>query len=337
MRAGIIGEESITISRFLSGLNLDIRDRVELLPYQDLNDLVQICIKVEQQNLRKSFSKRNQAQTNSYVKKDFKKEEKKEEPPRNLGKGKEGSASSHTRTSEIKCFKCLGRGHIASQCPTKKTMILRGVDRYSSQDENESESGSEESNESNIEDAHPCDGDLLMVRRILNNQPSPQALTQRENIFHTRCKILENTCSLIVDSGSCCNCCSTRLVDKLSLTVLPHPKPYKLHWLNEDGDLAVNHQVKVKFSIGKYEDSVLCDVVPMEACHILLGRPWQFDKKTMHNGLTNKITFTHKAKKFVLHPLLPSQVAEDQLQMKNKTEKEKDEDKKKSSKSPKAK
>jgi len=41
------------------------------------------------------------------------------------------------------------------------------------------------------------------------------------------------------------------LVDKLSLTVLPHPKPYKLHWLNEHGDLAVKHQVKVKFSIGK--------------------------------------------------------------------------------------
>jgi len=67
----------------------------------------------------------------------------------------------------------------------------------------------------------------------------------------------------------------------------------------------------------------------MEAYHILLGRPRQFDKKTMHNGLTNEITFTHKAKNFVLHPLLPSQVAEDQLQMKNKREKEKDDDKKK--------
>ena len=86
MRAGIIEEEFITISRFLSGLNLNIRDKVELLPYQDLNDLVQICIKVEQQNLRKSFSKINQAQTNFYVKKGFKKEEKKEEPPRNLSK-----------------------------------------------------------------------------------------------------------------------------------------------------------------------------------------------------------------------------------------------------------
>jgi len=88
--------------------------------------------------------------------------------------------------------------------------------------------------------------------------------------------------------------------------------------------------VKVKLSIGKYEDSVLCDVIPMEACHVLLGRPWQFDKKSMHNGLTNEITFTHKDKKFVLHPLSPSQVVEDQIQMRKKLEKERKEDKKKS-------
>jgi len=107
------------------------------------------------------------------------------------------------------------------------------------------------------------EGDPLMVRRMLNTQPSPQVLTQRDNIFHTRCKILENTCSLSMDSGSCCNCYNTRLVDKLSLIVLPHQKPYKLHWFNEDGDLAVNHQVRVKLSIWKYKDSVLCDIVPI--------------------------------------------------------------------------
>jgi hypothetical protein len=32
-------------------------------------------------------------------------------------------------------------------------------------------------------------------------------------------------------------------------------------------------QVVVPFSIGKYIDEVLCDVVPMQASHILLGRP----------------------------------------------------------------
>jgi len=74
--------------------------------------------------------------------------------------------------------------------------------------------------------------------------------------------------------------------------------------------------VKVKLSIGNYVDDVLCDVVPMEACDVLLGRPWQFDKKTIHDGLTNEITFTHKHQKFILHRLTPTQVLEDEVQMK---------------------
>ena len=41
----------------------------------------------------------------------------------------------------------------------------------------------------------------------------------------------------------------------------------------------MNKQVLVSFSIGKYEDEVLCDVVPMQAGHLLLGRPWKFDRK----------------------------------------------------------
>ncbi|KAH1242413.1 hypothetical protein GmHk_07G019754 [Glycine max] len=44
-------------------------------------------------------------------------------------------ASMQEKTSSIKCFKCLGRGHITSQCPTTKIMIMRGQDIYSSQDE----------------------------------------------------------------------------------------------------------------------------------------------------------------------------------------------------------
>jgi len=47
MRAGIREEENVTVARFLSGLSLGIRDRVEFLPYRDFHDLVQICIKVD--------------------------------------------------------------------------------------------------------------------------------------------------------------------------------------------------------------------------------------------------------------------------------------------------
>ena len=102
----------------------------------------------------------------------------------------------------------------------------------------------------NNERVYPLEGELMMIRRTLNNQTSVTIETQRENIFHTRCKVLENICSLIVDNGSCCNCCSARMVEKLSLQVVPHPKPYKLQWINEDGELTVDKQVKVEFSIG---------------------------------------------------------------------------------------
>jgi len=42
----------------MSGLNLKIKDRIKLFPYRDLNDLVQICIKVEQKHLRKGSSQK---------------------------------------------------------------------------------------------------------------------------------------------------------------------------------------------------------------------------------------------------------------------------------------
>jgi len=49
------------------------------------------------------------------------------------------------------------------------------------------------------------------------------------------------------------------------VTIIPHPKPYKLHWLNEDGDITIQNQVKVQFSFGKYQDKVFYDVVLMSA------------------------------------------------------------------------
>nr|KYP31120.1 hypothetical protein KK1_048931 [Cajanus cajan] len=137
MRAGIREEENITIARFLSGLTFEMRDKVELLPYRDLNDLVQLCIKVEQQNLRKSF--KTSSHSSPYTKVDYKREGKKNnfekkttfDSPKNLDKGKEkykkiNTSHTSTKSSDIKCFKCLGRGHIASQCPNKKGHDFKG-------------------------------------------------------------------------------------------------------------------------------------------------------------------------------------------------------------------
>lgn len=40
----------------------------------------------------------------------------------------------------------------------------------------------------------------------------------------------------------------------------------------------VNAIFRLPLSIGKYEkDDVVCDVIDMDASHVLLGRPWQYD------------------------------------------------------------
>jgi len=68
LRAGLREEERTSIARFLSSLNMEVRDKVELLPYRDLYELVQLCIRVEQQLKSKSSSKNSTSY--SYTKKD---------------------------------------------------------------------------------------------------------------------------------------------------------------------------------------------------------------------------------------------------------------------------
>jgi len=140
---------------------------------------------------------------------------------------------------------------------------------------------------------------------MLGTIPKPLDDTQRENIFHTRCLINNKLCCLIIDGGSCTNVASTRVVEKLVLTTISHTKPYKLQWLSAKGEIMVNKQVLINFTIGKYKDEVLCDVVPMETTHILLGRFWKYDKHVLHDGLTNRMSFSFQGRKVTLKSLSP--------------------------------
>ena len=82
---------------------------------------------------------------------------------------------------------------------------------------------------------------------------------------------------LIIDGGSCCNLVSIYLVDKMKFLTTPHLRPYKLQWMTNSDEMKVQRQALVTISIGRYEDQVFCDVIPMSASHILLCQPWQFD------------------------------------------------------------
>ena len=56
LRARLREEERTSILRFLSSLNMEVRDKIELLPYKDLNELVQLCIRVRGRVFRRWLS-----------------------------------------------------------------------------------------------------------------------------------------------------------------------------------------------------------------------------------------------------------------------------------------
>ena len=74
-------------------------------------------------------------------------------------------------------------------------------------------------------------------------------------------------------------------------------------------------QVLVSFSIGKYKDEVLCDVAPMHAGHLLLGHPWQFDRKVTHDGHKNRYTLAMNNCIIVLTPLKPTEAYSNQVRI----------------------
>ncbi|XP_048493214.1 uncharacterized protein LOC125493747 [Beta vulgaris subsp. vulgaris] len=73
--------------------------------------------------------------------------------------------------------------------------------------------------------------------------------------------------------------------------------------------MRVKKQVLIAFSVWGYKDELWGDVLPMSACHLLLGRPWQFDRKVIHEGDSNVYSMLVDSKKVRLHPVVPHSVA----------------------------
>ncbi|XP_052726932.1 uncharacterized protein LOC108344961 isoform X1 [Vigna angularis] len=125
------------IVRFISGLNRNIQDVLKLHDDETLDVVVHRAMKVEKKLLQK------EAFHNKISKDVFYKSSSSKDKAKNVSKEPTNkscphssfnhSSSNHSsspskspsRPSHIKCFKCLGHGHIASSCPNKRVVCIR--------------------------------------------------------------------------------------------------------------------------------------------------------------------------------------------------------------------
>ena len=209
-----------------------------------------------------------------------------------------------TRPSSLRCFACGEIGHRQANCPkrNRRGLLLDAAGKDVEVIYDEEIAENLEETEDLIADTGPC----LMMRRVCLAPRHIDDNPQRHNLFHSKCTIAGKVCKFIIDSGSSENVVAEDVVNKLNLTTELHPYPYKLAWLDTKTDLTITRRALISYSVGgTFQDQIYCDVAPMDACHLLLGRPWLFDHRVKHDGYHNTYSFRFNDKNFTLQPSLP--------------------------------
>jgi hypothetical protein len=73
----------------------------------------------------------------------------------------------------------------------------------------------------------------------------------------------------------------------------------------------VTKQCLVEFKIGGSRDEILCDVIPMDVCHILLGKPCHFERNVIHDGKKNAYTLEKNSRTHMMLPIDENKVKEE--------------------------
>ncbi|KAK1594300.1 hypothetical protein QYE76_017694 [Lolium multiflorum] len=282
MQRGRVRESlEMTMQRFLNGLKYDIKGIVRHYSYTNMNQLLHHAREAESQladeakikgratgagrfTPRAAPSSAPSTRSAPYSTPPSK-------PVSNVSNTKKsesaastsGSNVSTARNRDMVCHTCGGKGHFKRDCPNRKVMIINEDNEYETGDDVDPNAPEDDDYDTDGEDAYPSDARTIVVsQRALNVLPS--ASTQRCNLFQTKALVgPDKACKVIIDGGSCRNLASKELCTKLKLKYLPHPHPYYIQWLSDNGEMKVNHMVRVEFAIGPYKDCIDFDVVPM--------------------------------------------------------------------------
>ena len=335
-KAGIHHTQQSLRTQFLAGLNQEVRDGVECLQIEDPTRLVNAAQLFYNQLQRKKKQAWGSNPQKRYTPNPSSNPKTFSSNPSFQPRGATNSTkneanvsrkptvgnSQSQRPSEVKCFKCQGRGHIARDCTNSKAVYYT-TQGYVTDDEDaeeevvptqveeeqtHGESYEEEFVQPEMEQAYA----YVNQKDVLTLQEAPRT-DQRETIFHTRCTVRNQCINMIIDSGSSCNLINARVVHDLQLPTKLRTLQYGLNGINSGASQLITHTCDVHITIGSYKDVITCDVSQMECTHILLGRPWLFDKKVIYDGYLNTHAFNHLGRRFTLLPLSPHEVLQDQV------------------------
>ncbi|KAK1618297.1 hypothetical protein QYE76_023814 [Lolium multiflorum] len=205
MQRGRVRESlEMTMQRFLNGLKYDVKGIVRHYTYTNMNQLLHHAREAESQLAEEAKVK--------------------------------GRATG-ARNRDMLCHTCGGKGHFKRDCPNRKVMIINEDNEYETGDDVDPNAPDDDDYDTDGEDAYPSDARTIVVsQRALNVLPS--ASTQRCNLFQTKALVgPDKACKVIIDGGSCRNLASKELCTKLKLKYLPHPHPYYIQWLSDNGEM----------------------------------------------------------------------------------------------------
>ncbi|GJS37661.1 putative nucleotidyltransferase, ribonuclease H [Tanacetum coccineum] len=259
------------VSRYIGGLRVQIMDSVNMFDPMTLSDAYQRALAFEKQNRRVGGSS-SPAITGAFgsgnVASCFSPSQAK------AGGGNTGPVSRASDSSGLKCFNCGEPGHRQLEC--KKA----GKRHLFADAKGDDDAAYEEYEEAPVYDEDPeCKEEYVFGDVGVNLLVSRSCLTPKadgddwlkHNIFQSTCTISGKVYTFVCDSGSCDNLIAAKAVQKLGLKTENHLKPYKLQWLKKGSEVTVSKRVHIPFSMGNtYKDNIWCDVVPMDACNLLL-------------------------------------------------------------------
>jgi hypothetical protein len=239
--------------------------------------------------------------------------------PHTAAKPSSSSTTSTGRTSDIKCHYCHGVGHFQRDCPSKSYIATDDggyvsasdvEDDFALQTNNAGDLDNDDVKVFGSEHTEEYNTKTYMVQQVLRAQVDTSEKLQRHNLFYIFFVVKDCRVRTIIDGGSCNNLVSTDFMTKIVLTTHLHTHPYYIQWLNNSGKAKITHTAHVHFSIGTYHDYADCDVIPMQACSLLLGHSWEYDTNAIHYGRSNKYTLMHNGKKITLLPLTPNEIVQ---------------------------